>query len=140
MSLADGSGRIRLVTILALMTGLLFASAAGPPNGPVSTGQAFADWPYGPSHKRCGKFRARGYSIFVFKARTSCRKATRILREYWLGPKRRKVIVNGGSGAFGYVLLKRYRGWKCTSGSGGGGCRKGRREAAYQVRVPGGRL
>jgi hypothetical protein len=40
---------------------------------------------------------------------------------------------SGGSGAYGYVLLKgAYKGWKCTSGSGGGGCKKGRKGSYYQ--------
>jgi hypothetical protein len=86
---------------------------------------------YGPSYRYCGSFEAT-YHIRVYETHMSCRKALQIQKEYWLGPNSRKVIVHGGSGAFGYVLLKRFPGWRCGSGAGGGQCNKGRKSAAYQ--------
>lgn len=89
--------------------------------------------PYGRSHQYCGAFRDRGgLRIRVYASHLPCSEAIQIQREYWLGPRRRKVIVNGGHGAGGSIRLKRYPGWRCTSGSGGGGCRKGSSEASYQ--------
>jgi hypothetical protein len=110
------------IAVLACLTLLATGSVAFP----VS-----AAGPYGPSYKYCGSFKAR-YHIRVYATHLSCRKALRIQKEYWLGPRRRQVVVNGGSGAAGYVLLKRYPGWRCGSGSGGGQCSKGRSSAAYQ--------
>ena len=55
-----------------------------------------------------------------------------IQKELWLGPQDMQESVNGGSGALGYILLKRFPGWKCTSGSGGGSCKKGRKVSAYE--------
>jgi hypothetical protein len=95
------------------------------------TSSASAAGPYGPGYKYCGSFKA-GYHIRVYATHLSCRKAVDIQKEYWLGPRHRKVVVNGGSGAFGYVLLKRYPGWRCGSGAGGGQCTKGKASAAYQ--------
>ncbi len=92
--------------------------------------------PYGPGYRSCGSFKvsAQGYRIHVYASHAKCRVARRVQRENWLGPRRRKRVFNGGSGASGYVLLKRYPGWRCVSGSGGGSCSKGKRVAAYQVR------
>lgn len=81
----------------------------------------------------CGSFRAAGYRIRVSaNARTSCTTALAVERERWLGPRSGKRVVNGGTGASGYTELERYPGWRCTSGSGGGGCRKGSLETRYQ--------
>lgn len=97
----------------------------------MSPSAAIGDGPYGPEYKFCGAFNAE-YRIQVYETHMSCDRAIKIQKEYWRGPDERKVIVNGGSGAAGYVLLKRFPGWKCTSGAGGGACRKGRKAAAYQ--------
>jgi hypothetical protein len=113
------SARIGIVTCLILLATVCVGF-------PVS-----AAGPYGPSYKYCGSFNAT-YHIRVYATHLSCRKALRIQKEYWLGARRNHVVVNGGSGAAGYVLLKRYPGWRCGSGSGGGQCTKGRSSAAYQ--------
>lgn len=87
------------------------------------------DWP---GMTKCGSFEA-SYRIYVYaNDDLRCRKARRIMRELWFGPERRKVRVNGGTGADGYVRLKRYPGWRCTSGAGGGACERGRKVAGYQ--------
>ena len=84
------------------------------------------------SHKKCGAFKAGELRIWVYAERTGCGKARRIQREYWLGRRKDKVIVNGGSGYAGYIKLKKYKGWRCTSGAGAGQCAKGKAVAAYQ--------
>lgn len=111
----------------ALLVGVVLLAALGAPS-------AKGDGPYGPDYRFCGAFNA-DYRIQVYESHMSCRMAMRVQKEYWLGPDERRVVVNGGSGAAGYVLLKRFPGWKCTSGSGGGACRKGRKVAAYQNRA-----
>ena len=113
---------LRIVVVTVAATSLLAVSA-----GPAASTPNY-DWP---GMKKCGTFRA-GYRIWVYAKGISCRTARKIQKEFWLGPARRKVIHNGGSGASGWVTLKRYPGWRCGSGSGGGGCRKGRRFAGYQ--------
>lgn len=127
---------LRVIGTLAV---LLVAGSLG--GGTFST----AAGPYGPSYRYCGSFKATspllrtrltlssgGYNIRVYATHMRCRKALRIQKEYWLGPRHRKVIVNGGAGATGYILLKRFPGWRCGSGAGGGACTKGRASAAYQ--------
>jgi hypothetical protein len=94
-------------------------------------GTGIADGPYGPEFRYCGSFKA-AYRIHVYATQMRCRKARRIQKEYWLAPRHRKIYVNGGVGATGYVLLKRFPGWRCSSGSGGGNCAKGDKIAAYQ--------
>lgn len=92
--------------------------------------QAEAANPYGPAFKSCGSFETK-YHVRVYATHMPCRKALRIQKEYWRGPESRKTIVNGGTGCCGYILLKRFPGWKCTSGAGGGACTKGPKVAAY---------
>lgn len=96
----------------------------------MASGGAAANEYWGPGYRSCGSFKA-GFTINVSAKRVSCRIAMRIQQEYWRGPDRRKVIVDGGTGASGYVLLKRYPGWRCTSGAGAGACAKGAKRAAY---------
>lgn len=95
----------------------------------VATASANSYW--GPGYKSCGSFKTDMYTIRVSAKKLTCRKARAIQKELWLGPDSRKVIVNGGSGASGYVKLKRYPGYRCTSGAGAGMCKKGRKAAAY---------
>jgi hypothetical protein len=87
------------------------------------------DWP---GMKKCGPFQAE-YKIWVYAKNMRCAKARLIQKEYWLGPDSEKVVVDGGSGAEGYVFLKRFPGWRCGSGAGGGSCTKGRKIAGYQI-------
>lgn len=86
------------------------------------------DWP---GMKKCGIFQA-DYTIWVYAKHIPCRRARRIQKEYWLAPADRKVVHHGGTGASGWVTLKRYPGWRCTSGSGGGQCTRGEKIAGYQ--------
>jgi len=112
---------IKLLTAASITIALAFGASAAhsTPN---------YDWP---GMKKCGTFDA-GLTIWVYAKHVSCKTARRIQKEYWLGPKSRKIIHNGGSGAAGWVKLKRYPGWTCTSGSGGGGCSRGNKLAGYQ--------
>lgn len=111
---------------------VLFAAVALAVSGamPPSVGADADDW--GPSFKDCGSFKAGAYRIEVYASKVTCKKAKRIQRELWLGSAKDKESVNGGSGASGYVKLKRFPGWRCTSGSGGGSCKKGKSVAAYE--------
>jgi hypothetical protein len=112
--------RSSLAAIAAIATLLTLALSAG----------ASANDAWGPGYRSCGSFKAE-YRINVSAKGVRCSIATRVQREYWLAPKRRKVIVRGGVGADGYVLLKRFPGWKCFSGAGAGSCVKGSKHAAY---------
>jgi hypothetical protein len=88
---------------------------------------------YGPDVPYCGSFKA-GYRIWVWADGTSCRTAIAVQKKLWRGKRGKDwTSVNGGSGADGYILLKgKYKGWKCTSGSGGGGCQRGSKHSYYQ--------
>ena len=59
-----------------------------------------------------------------------CAKARRIIYAYLDGPEDEKELV-GPDDYNGYIRLKRFPGWRCTSGAGAGGCSKGRREAGW---------
>ncbi|WP_217925002.1 hypothetical protein [Miltoncostaea oceani] len=85
---------------------------------------------WGADYKSCGSFET-SYHTHVYAKGIKCRLAVRLQKEYWNAPARFKVIVNGGSGAEGYTRLRRFPGWICRSGSGGGSCAKGKRVSAY---------
>lgn len=115
--------RIIHLALAVSAVGLAFAVVATPAGSTPNY-----DWP---GMKKCGTFKAQ-YKIYVYAKNIRCSTARRIQKEYWLGPDRRKVIHNGGAGAAGWITLKRYPGWKCTSGAGGGGCNRGKKSASYQ--------
>jgi hypothetical protein len=82
-------------------------------------------------YKGCGSFQAR-YTIHVYVKHVSCRTALRVQKKYWLAPESEKELV-GPDEYNGYVRLKRFPGWHCTSGAMAGACVKGREEAAYST-------
>lgn len=90
---------------------------------------------FGPSYRICQSFMAGSMKIYVSARHTSCRKAVRVQKAYWLGPEDEKELV-GPNEYNGYVRLKRFPGWRCTSGAGAGSCNKGRKSAAYNTFRP----
>jgi hypothetical protein len=94
---------------------------------------AGASDPWGPGFKSCGSFKSQGYTIKVHAKGMTCKRAKAIQREYWNGPKSRKVEHNGESNADSYVTLKRYPGYRCATGAGAGTCANSKRTkvAAY---------
>lgn len=113
--------------LLALLTTALVAASLTPAAAAPVSGKH----PSWPGLHYCGSFQS-DYKIYVYKKGITCRKAMRIQREYWNGKRADRVTVNGGTGAAGYTVLKKFPGWKCGSGSGGGSCNKGKATAAYQ--------
>jgi hypothetical protein len=111
--------RIKWIVGLALLIGV-FA-------GPAVT-HAFTP---PPGYRGCGSFQAR-YTIHVLAKHVSCRKARQIQREYWLAPESEKELV-GPDEYNGYIRLKRFPGWRCTSGAMAGDCVKGSKEAGYST-------
>ena len=98
-----------------------------------------ADGYWGTGYRVCKAVRdTDGEKIYVSAKHVSCRKARRIIAEYYLAPESEKELV-GPDSYNGYVKLKRFPGWKCTSGASAGGCRKGRKMAAYNFFHPRGR-
>jgi hypothetical protein len=115
--------RTLCASLLAAAAFLLLAGPAAAWPGPDGA----YDWP---GMKKCGSFPAE-YRIYVYaNKRVGCGKARKVMKAWWLGKPGTVVEHDGPTG--GYVTLKRFPGWRCDSGAGGGGCRKGRRVAAYQ--------
>lgn len=88
-------------------------------------------WSPPAGHRRCGTFKANVLRIHVYAKNISCRKARRIQKALWIGPESGRVSHNGGSGAYGWITLKKFPGWICRSGTGGGSCQKGNKSAFY---------
>jgi hypothetical protein len=120
--------RSPLTAVAALLACLLLAGPAAahkpPPDKDV----------YGPGVPYCGTFKDGQLNMWVWADHMHCTTAIRVMKKWWKGKEGKDYkSYNGGSGAAGYVLLKgAYKGWKCTSGSGGGGCRKGKKQSLYQ--------
>lgn len=118
----------RRAIALAVFASFVCALAIVPARGASASSSAW------PGYRKCGSFQAR-YRIHVYARHVSCQKAMRVEREYWLAPESEKELV-GPDSYNGYVRLKRFPGWKCTSGAMAGGCRKGRKEASYSTYNP----
>jgi hypothetical protein len=117
---------MRLAVSAALASSLAVAAAVP---GPVSA-----------SDGRYCKTVSKRYSYGVDRTKVyahgiSCRVAVGLNKEYST-PSHWSRSVNGGSGAAGYAYLRKYPGWKCTSGTGAGSCKKGRKYMSYEV-LPG---
>lgn len=113
------SGFLTRFTLACVVGLLLLASAA-------SLSQA-SDPYWGAAYDSCGRqtYATRDLGmvkIYIARKGTTCKVALKIEREYWTAPASRLRVVNGGTGYRGYILLKRYPGWKCTSGAGAGSC------------------
>jgi hypothetical protein len=89
---------------------------------------------WGPGYRICGSFKVVYGPMYVSAHGIRCRKATRILKEWWKGPDSRQTFVDDSTG--GHVLLDRYPGWVCSDGASAGGCHKGDRHAAYNFFEP----
>jgi hypothetical protein len=118
---AKSGKRIFAASACAAMLGMGLVGATG------SSATTASDW--GPGFKDCGFFHAE-YKIHVFAKGISCAKARRIQKVYWLAPKSRTEEVITRRGPV-YIKLKRFPGWKCMSGAGGGDCSKGQKVAGY---------
>jgi hypothetical protein len=118
--------RRRLRLLLAAMT---VACVAFCVMAPAARATPDYDWP---GMKKCGTFHSSPYTIWVYAKHITCRTARRIQKEYWLAPDDRRVIHNGGTGASGWVTLKRFPHWRCSSGAGAGQCTRGHKAAGYQ--------
>lgn len=122
---------VRSTRMLALPAALAaLAATAGP---------ASSDPYWGPGHTACGRVTLEGregdtVKLYVAARGITCKTAIRIEREYWGAPRSQLKIINGGSGAAGYILLKRFAGWRCTSGAGAGSCTRGKKFAGYSYR------
>ncbi|HJQ29594.1 MAG TPA: hypothetical protein VJ827_09640 [Rubrobacter sp.] len=89
-------------------------------------------YPGMPGFKRCGAFDTGQLHIHVSAKHVSCRMAMKVQKEYWLAPESEKELV-GPDEYNGYVRLRRFPGWRCTSGAGAGNCAKGRQDAFYST-------
>lgn len=109
---------------------LLFALVlAGLPAATASASAKNGDYNWPGMHK-CGSFRSGSLVIHVYASKSpwlSCKKSRRVQKAYWNG----RTVRHTRNG-WDYYTLPAYPGWECTSGSGGGGCSKGKFESGYQ--------
>jgi hypothetical protein len=111
--------------LLAVALGLAMVLTLLVLGGPRASGAASAS---SLSARHCGTIPTKDEfhpRVRVYAERISCSKARRIMRAYLDGPESEKELV-GPDDYNGYIRLKRFPGWRCTSGAGSGGCSKGR--------------
>jgi hypothetical protein len=117
-------GRLALVGLILLVLG----------GGPGHGGAKAAGY-WGPGYRICRALNVGpGGPLYISASNVRCRKAFRIIREWWRGPDSRQTTVDDTTG--GHVLLDRFPGWVCASGASAGGCHKGNRHAAYNFFEP----
>lgn len=79
---------------------------------------------------RCGDIYAR-YLIEVAARGVTCRQARAVVTEFYI---RGNGVEHGdGTLAGSWYTLTRFPGWRCSQGSGGGGCRNGNAFVSYEV-------
>jgi hypothetical protein len=87
-------------------------------------------WPS--SYRYCGTLKPRSADpVDVYAKDMQCRLSLRIEWATFFGPRNQLKVVNGGSGANGYILPKRFPGFRCGSGAGAGQCVKGKQWSTY---------
>jgi hypothetical protein len=95
----------------------------------TSAGATNVHYPFD-GYRHCGELGKT--SIYVSADGLTCTHARRIVREYRFGPEGRKVH-HGPENYNGWWSLKRFPGWRCHEGTGGGGCEKHGRSAAFST-------
>jgi hypothetical protein len=99
----------------------------------AGAGATSVDYPFGPDFRHCGPVRGGdSFAIHVSAKKLACPRAKRVVREFYFGTERRKRH-HGPENYNGWWTLKRFPGWRCTEGTGGGGCRKRGHEAAFST-------
>lgn len=100
-----------------ILTATFALGAAGPATGAT---------------RSCGKTRVGdGLALDVEAKRVRCKKAKRIDKAFF---KRDGTVEHGGPANYQrYWTLSAFPGWRCGTGAGGGGCRKGKRYTSFQV-------
>jgi hypothetical protein len=96
----------------------------------ASAGATNVHYPFGPGYRHCGELGKS--SIYVSADGLGCTRARRIVREYRFGPEDRK-LHHGPENYTGWWSLERFPGWRCHEGTGGGGCDKHDRSAAFST-------
>lgn len=117
-----GTKLSKLFLLATVLAGLVVAVAAESATGHPPT--------Y-PGDKYCGSFRAKPLRIYVYaNSHLTCTKSMRVQQAFWRG----KTTYHSCSPACGYTTLKRYPGWRCNTGGGGGDCRKRNKVSHYESR------
>jgi len=90
--------------------------------------------------RACGSFTKRISADTTYVIRVSasgglaCRSAMGIMRDFWFERGRRR---HGGPATYQtWWTLRRWPGFRCTTGAGSGVCRRGARQARYTIPPP----
>jgi hypothetical protein len=109
-------------TLLPLLALLLIATAGVPQ-------VARAD-------RYCATYRQGDYRIIVRAKKVSCRKAKRVVKSFRVTQSRGWKHRGGSTMADSYYVNRKFPGWRCAEGSGGGACHRGRRWASWEIPPP----
>jgi hypothetical protein len=81
----------------------------------------------------CATYRDGSYRVVVSASHVSCRKAKRVAKSFRVTKSRGWKHRGGSTSADSYWVNRKFKGWKCSEGSGGGACRRGNSWASWQV-------
>jgi hypothetical protein len=116
---------LRHAVVVVVLLAALIAAGGERANGAGYWGQGY---------RICRSLSVESGPLYVSAKNVRCRKAVRIIREWWKGPDSRQTFVEDSTG--GHVLLDRFPGWVCADGASAGGCHKGNRHAVYNFFEP----
>lgn len=117
----------------SLAASALAAVAITVPTVSASTASAHSPEASAAASKRCGSFVESSLRYTVSRSGpVRCAFALRIVKSFVGSHSAWRRVSIDGTVAGTHYTNRRYRGWKCFEGSGGGGCTKGRRSVGYQ--------
>jgi len=98
------------------------------------TVQSASAWTW-PGMTLCGTMRVSwvpGHRIIYYAHGIHCATARAIEYEIFLAPASHRVVHNAQS-RNAWTGLRRFKGWRCYFGAGGGQCIKGRMQSGFQI-------
>jgi hypothetical protein len=114
----------RSALTISLLSGALAVGAA--PAAKAAPGPAAT------ASKACGSFKHTYRYRVSASGGLKCASAMRIVKSFIRSHSSWREHTTDGTVAGTYYTHRRYKGWRCFEGSGGGSCLRGKRSAGYQ--------
>ena len=111
---------------IALLAGALIAAAPAPAAPVADAG------PVASAAKACGSFKQTYRYRVSASGGLKCSTALRIIKSFIRSHSSWREHSSDGTVAGTYYTHRKFKGWRCFEGSGGGSCSRGKRSAGYQ--------
>lgn len=90
--------------------------------------------PLATAARSCGRLRGSYVYRITKRGTLKCTSARRVAKAFLRGGRGVVTHTTDGTVAGTYYTLRRYPGWRCIEGSGGGSCSRRSRTVAWQTR------